>query len=193
MPVGLMVDTKIDTKAYLQPIMEESVEDNKLLCNFSIAEQKKTIEKLKKAHIAKPAVYIMHSHLELLTMRRYTLPWFYNAVRWCSTHLQTTEGMLPTWNYVDSTFNDDLLSILKGKDESVDYSKFAPALVIDGLYTDSSHNKIEKTRDILNLATNHTIFLILAGERPFSFCLNKLAFKPKHLISFGSQKTRSVL
>jgi len=191
-PKGLLSSTTIDTKFLLSSYIEVG-ENDKIVGKLSILDQTNTCKQLATIHESKPNLYILNSTLQLQTIRKYTVPWFYNCIRYSKSNSNTTKGILPFWHFIDSSFNDNLLNILLNKDDTVSFKEYQPTIVLDGIYTDCSGNKLDKLRDILNLATDHSIILILAGNLPFSFCLNKLCIKPKNFIIFNETKNRTVL
>jgi hypothetical protein len=190
-PSGLIFDQDIDWEPRLQAHQE--IDGDKVLGNFSLGVQKKIVHELNALYDKEPCIYVAHSMNEIVLLRRFIVPWFWNAVKLCKKNSGVTLGQLPIWHYVDFTFQDSLLNILLGKDPNENFDKYQPLIVLDGINTDSSSTKIEKLRDILNLSVDHVVILIITGKDPITFCKNKLNFECKKFFSFGSSRTRQVL
>ena len=104
-----------------------------------------------------------------------------------------TKGILPFWHYLDGSFNDEMVSRLLGRDVNTSFTDYEPLLVIDGAFTDQGTVKQEKLRDIINLSSNHAVFLLLGGKDPFIYCSDKLGFEPKKMVVFGTHRERQIL
>jgi hypothetical protein len=190
-PQGLLMDTAIDPKQYLKTVQEEV--DGKLICNIKVTDQQKTIKKLNAVYRLSPTFFCLHSSSEYLTIRKYAVPWFFNAAKYCKSNVIESRGILPYWHYVDTKFDDSLMDILRDRNTSTSFLEYQPLIVLDGNYTDSSSIKLEKLRDLLNLLTGHTVILLLSGDKPYSFCLNKLGLRVTDFISFGATRNNSEL
>jgi hypothetical protein len=192
-PSGLVYDFSIDWTTYLRSHTEEGKDDGKLACDISLSDQKSTIKSLSNLDVSKPKIIVLNSIDELTLLRRFMVPWFYNAVEYCKTNPKASLGSLPVWHYIDFSFTDDLLTILRYKNPQINFSEYKPLLILDGVSTDSSSNKVEKLRDILNLSLDHAVVLLLGGANPYTFCKERLGFAPKQLAVFNSARNRTVL
>jgi len=192
-PSGLVYDFSINWAQYLRPHTEEGKDDGKLACDISLSDQKATIKSLSNLDEAKPKVIVLNATEELTLMRRFMVPWFFNAVEYCKTNPKSSLGSLPVWHYIDFSFTDDLMTILRGKNPQVNFAEYKPLLILDGVSTDSSSNKVEKLRDVINLSLDHVVVLLLGGEKPYTFCKERLGFAPKQLAVFNAARNRTVL
>ncbi len=189
-PSGLLYDCTIKIKDHVRSYNEEI--EGKPPFTLSIADQMKVYTSLDKLP-GQPRRIVLSSNDDITLLRKFMVPWFYNAVAFAKENSNIALGTLPVWQYVDFSFNDKLLDALRGKDTELSFSEYKPLLVLDGISTDSSSNKIEKTRDILNLSLDHTVVLLLGGSNPFNFCQTRLSFTPKELAIFSTARNRSVL
>jgi hypothetical protein len=193
-PAGLVFNFNIKWEENIRSYTEESKDDGKPACSFSMNEQRDTIKSLANLDVAKPKVIILSATDELTNLRRFVVPWFYNVVDNCRSNPKQSLGNMPRWHYIDFSFTDELLDDLKGKNNKEAYVDYKPLLVLDGVSTDSSSNKVEKLRDILNLSLDHTVIVILGGNTPYSFCKDRLGFKPNHFAVFTTpSRSRTVL
>ena len=190
-PSGLIQDFTINWKDYIQTLIDN--DNEKPLYNYSIKDQIDTIRSLAKINESKAKTIVLSAVDELTLLRKFTVPWFFNACEWSIQNPKHSLGTLPVWHYIDFSFNDSLLTTLRGKEASDNFNDCKPMLVLDGVSTDSSGTKVEKLRDILNLSLDHTVILLLGGEKPFEFCKSKLGFKPKHFAQFSAARVRHSL
>jgi hypothetical protein len=192
-PSGVIQDFNIKWENYIRSYSEQNADDGKLICKFSIEDQKKTVQRFSSLAEAKPHIIVINATTELTNMRRFMVPWFFNVVEYAKNNPKATLGNMPLWHYLDSSFSDELLDILRYRNPITNFNDSKPLIVIDGVATDSGHSKVEKLRDIINLTLDHVVIILLAGTNPFLFCKNKLGFAPKQFVVFFHPVTHSIL
>lgn len=192
-PPGLIYNFSIKWSDYIRSHVEETKDGSKPLCSVSSTDQTEVIKGLAKLDEKKPQRIVLSATSEVTLLRKFMVPWFYNAVETCKANPKTSLGSLPLWHYVDFSFTDELLDVLRNKHSKISFAEYKPLLVLDGVSTDSSSNKVEKLRDILNLSLDHVVIILLGGENPYAFCKDRLGFNPTNLAVFNSARSRSVL
>ena len=192
-PSGLVYPFSTKVKDHVRSHVENNQEEGKAPFSLSSSDQMSVLKALSNLSLAPPQKIVLSANEEITNLRRFMVPWFCNAAEYTKNNPAKTMGALPVWNYIDFSFNDRLMDILRGRDTEISFGQFKPLLVLDGVFTDSSPNKVEKLRDILNLSLDHCVVLLLGGENPYSFCKTRLGFAPKQFAVLASPRNRTVL
>ncbi len=184
-------------------LVESTINADKMISNFVSSQEKPlaiskknqidTLDVIRKAPIKKK-MFIMHSEVDYLTLRRYLVPWFWNNVKYAKDHAIATQGVMPAWHYLHGSFEDNLIDRLLIRDPMKEFLEQSPLIVVDGINTDQPNVKNDKLRDIINLASNHALILLVNGKDVAQFFNDKIGHSIKNnFVSFTHARSVEVI